>query len=79
MLPEFATLYPGVPASEWRRAGELLDCVTAARLWAGRPSGELLRNRLLDERHFEFRGGVDRSSSRVDRLARVSDLEQPRM
>jgi hypothetical protein len=75
---EFMTLYPGVPAGRWKPAGELLDCVTAARLRAGRPSGELLRNRLLDERHFEFRGGVDRGSSGVDRLTRISDGEQPR-
>ena len=53
---EFAGLYPGVPANEWRPIGELLDCVAAARLRGGRRSGELLLDRPLDDRHFEFRG-----------------------
>jgi hypothetical protein len=63
LRPEFATLYPGVPAGQWKPAGELLDCVIAARLRAGRQSGELLRRVLLDERHFEFRGGTERTGS----------------
>ena len=63
LRPEFGTLYPGVPAGEWRPAAELLDSVIAARLRAGRRSGELLRGRLLDQRHFEFRGRGNRSPS----------------
>jgi hypothetical protein len=77
LRPEFATLYPGVPAGQWRPAGELLDCVIAARLRGGRRSGEMLRNRLLDEQHFEFRVDVNRSPAGADKLRRVSDLEQP--
>jgi hypothetical protein len=38
---EYATLYPGIPANEWRPVGELLDCVASARLQSGRHSGEL--------------------------------------
>jgi hypothetical protein len=60
LRPEYAALYTGVPAGEWRPAAELLDCVAASRLRSGRRSGEVLRARLLDDRHFEFRGGEDR-------------------
>ncbi len=65
-------LYPSVPAGQWKPTAELVDCVIAARLQAGRRSGELLRSRLLDERHFEFRGGLDRPSS-ARTGSRVSD------
>ena len=68
LRPEYAALYPGVPADVWRPVGELLDYVTAARLRAGRCSGELLRDRLLADRHFEFRGGYQRPPRRHTRL-----------
>jgi len=57
LRPEYSALYPGVSPGEWRAVSELLDCVAAARLRSGRTSGELLRARLLDDQHFEFRGG----------------------
>jgi hypothetical protein len=78
LRPEYAALYPGVPAGEWRPIGELLDCVAAARLRAGRRSGELLRGRLLDDRHFDFRGGGDRPPGRSGGLTRVADFQPPR-
>jgi len=78
LRPEHATLYPGVPAGEWRPIGELLDCVASARLRSGRRSGELLRGRPLDDRHFEFRGGGDRPAGFADRPSRLSDARQPR-
>jgi hypothetical protein len=68
LRPECMALYPGVPAGEWRPVGELLDCVLAARLRAGRRSGELLRGRLLDGHHFDFRGGYQRPPGRHTRL-----------
>jgi hypothetical protein len=78
LRPEFATLYPGVPVDQWRPIGELLDCVAAARLRGGRRSGELLRGRPLDDRHFEFRGGGDRPPGATGRPSRLSDHQQPR-
>jgi hypothetical protein len=75
---EFAGLYPGVPANEWRPIGELLDCVAAARLKGGRRSGELLLDRPLDDRHFEFRGGGERPAGFTGRPSRLSDFRQPR-
>ena len=56
---EFAPLYMGVPAGVWTPVAQLLDGVTAGRLLAGRHSGEFMRGRPLDDRHFEFRGGRD--------------------
>jgi CheY-like chemotaxis protein len=77
LRPEFATLYSGVSAGPWPPASDMLDSVTAARPRAGRGSGEILRNRLLDERHFEFRGGHDPFSLAAQRYTRGSDLEPP--
>jgi hypothetical protein len=76
---EFATLYPGVPVNEWRPIGELLDCVAATRLRGGRRSGELLRGRPLDDRHFEFRGGGERPLGYTDQPSRATDAQLPRV
>ncbi|MEO6058187.1 MAG: hypothetical protein ABIQ49_15290 [Gemmatimonadales bacterium] len=46
----------------WAPVAELLDSVTASRLLAGRHSGEFIRGRRLNDRHFEFRGGEDRQA-----------------
>jgi len=78
LRPEHATLYPNIPTGEWRPIGELLDCVASARLRSGRRSGELLRGRPLDDRHFEFRGGGDRPAGFANRPSRLSDVQQPR-
>ncbi len=63
LRPEFAAVYPGVPADEWRLVADLIDCVTAAQLRGGRRSGEVLRGRVLDDRHFEFRGNPSEPGS----------------
>jgi hypothetical protein len=76
LRPEYGTLYPGVPANEWRPIGELLDCVASARLRTGRRSGELLSGRPLDDRHFEFRGGGDRRGETGGRSSRLGDYQQ---
>jgi hypothetical protein len=73
---EFADQYPGVPPNEWRPIGELLDCVRSARLLSGRRSGELLRGRPLDDRHFDFRGGGERPSGSAGPGSRLSDFPQ---
>ena len=74
---EFGELYAGVPVNEWRPIGELLDCVTSARLRTGRRSGELLQGRPLDDRHFEFRGGDDRRPRPQMQRTRVGDWFSP--
>lgn len=60
LRPEFARLYPGISPNAWHPAEQMLDIVAASRLLTGRRSGEILGARALDDRHFEFRGGVAR-------------------
>lgn len=55
---EFAEQYAGVPVNQWRPISEIRDRVTASRLLRGRRSGEFLASRTLDDRHFDYRGGV---------------------
>lgn len=67
LRPEFAPLYPGVAPDRWMPAREMNELVGAARLgWTGRPE-EMVRGRMLDPRHFEFRGGSVRPPSRQTR------------
>lgn len=58
---EFAELYPSVPCNQWIPAAEAGAMVLFAIL-ARNPSLELPA-RVLDGRHFEFRGGWDRGSA----------------
>ena len=76
---EYGALYAGVPVGEWRPIGELIDCVRSARLRGGRRSGEMLRGRQLDDRHFEFRGGEERRPANARAHTRVSDVQQYQM
>lgn len=55
---EFAALYPSIPPGTWIPAAEAGARVLFA-LWERNPSLEL-PGRLLDGRHFEFRGGWNR-------------------
>jgi hypothetical protein len=56
LRPEFAELYPGVRAGEWMAAAVLADTVLADRLLRGHAVD--IRGRVLEEAHFDFRGGV---------------------
>ena len=67
LRPEFASLYQGVAPGRWLPAREMNELVGAARLGWTWPSGEPLRGRMLDPRHFEFRGGSVRPPSRQTR------------
>lgn len=56
LKPEFAEIYPGLEAGVWYPAGRV------AEYFLSRPdeipsATTELTNRVLDERHFEFRGG----------------------
>jgi hypothetical protein len=57
LRPEFADLYPGLEAGVWYKAAWL-----SARQFARNPcEGDAASiARMLDERHFEFRGGGHR-------------------
>jgi hypothetical protein len=56
LRPEFAALYPGLPAGEWHRAALLTDIVWARLLEHGKAAFQL-RERVLNAEHFDFRLG----------------------
>jgi len=58
LRPESAHLYPGVPAGIWLPASEVGATLLMQHLRAR--SAPSLGNRLLDDAHFEFRGGLMR-------------------
>jgi hypothetical protein len=72
LRPEFAQLYPGIPANEWLPAAVLTDQVLALRLRA-RERVPLDRDRVLDEAHFEFRDVASRGQSDAAREARQEE------
>ena len=54
LKPEFAALYPGFEPGVWRPAAE-----AAAQLLAMmRSADSAFEERVMNERHFEFRGGL---------------------
>ena len=65
LRPEFASLYPGIPVNTWLPAADLGATLLMNHLRA--PSPPELGNRLLDESHFEFRGGTPRGKGAADR------------
>ena len=60
LLPAAAHLYPGVTANIWIQAASMADVVWAHRLQRG--EGAVLRARILNPDHFEFRHGGKRST-----------------
>ena len=54
LKPEFAALYPGFEAGVWRPAAE----AAAQLLSMMRTAGAAFEERVMNERHFEFRGGL---------------------
>jgi hypothetical protein len=74
LKPAFAHLYPGIAANEWQPAAVLTDQVLALRL-RKLDQVPVTRERVLDERHFEFRGV---SSSAAHESAREARMEERR-
>jgi hypothetical protein len=70
LKPEFADKYPPLEAGSWEPAAEIGAKVL---LWQVQQQGTAaLATRILDERHFEFRGGWYRGSE-TDLRTRASD------
>jgi hypothetical protein len=70
LRPEFARLYPGLTPGRWEPASRIAEAVLANVLL--HQMGEApLPDRLLDEAHFEFRGGVE--AERESHGGRASD------
>jgi hypothetical protein len=58
LRPQYAHLYPELPAGRWLPASEVGATILMSQLKALRPAS--LGERLLSDEHFEFRGGNDR-------------------
>ncbi|HEY7613495.1 MAG TPA: hypothetical protein VH764_10910 [Gemmatimonadales bacterium] len=70
LRPEFAERYPELEAGVWETAAEIGAKVL---LWQVQQQGTAaLASRILDERHFEFRGGWERGSE-TELRTRASD------
>jgi hypothetical protein len=70
LKPEFAEQYPPLEAGVWEPAAEMGAKVL---LWQVQQQGTAaLATRILDERHFEFRGGWYRGNT-TDLRTRASD------
>lgn len=70
LKPEFASLYPPLTADVWQPAAEMGARVL---LWQVQQQGTAaLATRILDERHFEFRGGWYRGEA-TELRTRASD------
>jgi hypothetical protein len=71
LRPEWAGLYPGLPAGRWIVASRLVPLVLRHRL-QDQSTWEFARRILVDE-HFEFRGGRVRDSGWAGIQSRVED------
>lgn len=72
-----AHLYPGIPPGEWQPASVMVDIVLALRT-AARRGGSQPRDRVLDERHFEFRGRLSAGAQDDQRRTRLEDRRERR-
>jgi hypothetical protein len=72
-----AHLYPGIPPGEWQPAAVMVDMVVALR--SGSNNGPpQARNRVLDERHFQFRGRLSAGAQDDKRRSRLEDRRDRR-
>jgi hypothetical protein len=73
----WAHLYPGIPPGEWQPAAVMVDMVATLRSGSG-PSSPKARDRILDERHFEFRGRLSAGAQDDQRRTRLEDRRERR-
>jgi hypothetical protein len=72
-----AHLYPGIPPGEWQPAAVMVDMVLAVRP-PSRNHASQGRDRVLDERHFEFRGLPSAGTQDDQRRSRLEDRRKRR-
>lgn len=70
-----AHLYPGIPPGEWQPANVMVDLVLALRT---SPGASQSRHRVLNERHFEFRGRLSAGAQDDQRRSRLEDRKERR-
>jgi hypothetical protein len=72
-----AHLYPGIPPGEWQPAAVMVDMVLALRISASQGASQA-RARVLNERHFEFRGRLSAGAQDDQRRSRLEDRRERR-
>jgi hypothetical protein len=72
LRPEWAHLYPEFEAGVWIVASRLVPLVLRHRM-QDQPTWEFT-HRILEDQHFEFRGGRSRGRSWAGKLTRVGDV-----
>ncbi len=72
-----AHLYPGIPAGEWQPATVIADMVLALRQPPRASQGG--RERVLDERHFDFRGRLSAGALDDQRRSRLEERQERRL
>lgn len=75
LKPEFADSYPGLQAGIWYPAARVAEYFLARLAQVPSATTELA-DRVLDERHFEFRGGPPAEAER-EGPSRATDQRDP--
>jgi hypothetical protein len=72
----FAHLYPGIAPGEWQPAAVMVNQVLALHHSSSAAANN--RNRVLDSRHFEFRGRLSAGALDDQRRLRLEDRQDRR-
>lgn len=72
-----AHLYPGIPPGEWQPAAVMVDLVLALRTGGSQDTLQP-RDRVLDQRHFDFRGRLSAGAQDDQRRSRLEDRRDRR-
>ncbi|HEV7365121.1 MAG TPA: hypothetical protein VGN76_04695 [Gemmatimonadales bacterium] len=72
-----AHLYPGIPPGEWQPAAVMVAMVMALRSSANQGASPP-RDRVLNERHFDFRGRLSAGAQDDQRRSRLEDRRERR-
>ena len=73
----YGDLYPGIPPGEWQPAAVMVDLVLSLRMGSRRRT-VVDRARVLDERHFQFRGLPSAGTQDDQRRSRLEDRRHRR-
>jgi hypothetical protein len=74
----YGSLYPGIPPGEWHPAGVMVDLVLSLRSSPRHHQTAVDRDRVLDQRHFQFRGLPSAGTQDDQRRSRLEDRIQRR-
>jgi len=78
LRPAFASLYPDMKPGVWLPACTLAEFVLERGLYQRR-SGSPAKHRVLNQSHFEFRGGPTRADDSHRRPERIGDTDPTRL